>query len=205
MESRRERKKRQTRQLLVETALRLFAEQGYEQTTVAQIAAAADVSTKTFFNYFPTKDDVLFAETRERNEAPLALIAGRRPGESVPDLLARVYETMIADYLADADGAFRDPAVMRTYVDIVTTTPSLQAKGLHEVFALQRRVADALVAAYPDELDPVSAAAIVGSVVGATQAAALVSLARGDGEQEVWAAMRRGIEVALRGLDAYRA
>ena len=48
----RERKRQQTRQELISAAMRLFGEKGYEQTTVAEIAAAAGVSTKTFFNYF---------------------------------------------------------------------------------------------------------------------------------------------------------
>lgn len=57
--SRRERKKQQTRQRLIEAALRLFQEQGYDDTTVEQIAAAADVAKGTFFNYFETKEAIL--------------------------------------------------------------------------------------------------------------------------------------------------
>ena len=57
--SRRERKKQDTRQRLLETALRLFREQGYDATTVEQIAEAADVAKGTFFNYFETKEAIL--------------------------------------------------------------------------------------------------------------------------------------------------
>lgn len=58
-DSRRERKKSETRQRLLDAAWRLFQEQGYEHTTVAQITEAADVGKGTFFNYFETKDEIV--------------------------------------------------------------------------------------------------------------------------------------------------
>jgi AcrR family transcriptional regulator len=57
--SRRERKKQETRQRLMEAALRLFRDQGYDATTVEQIARAADIAKGTFFNYFETKEAIL--------------------------------------------------------------------------------------------------------------------------------------------------
>src|SRR5579863_10577394 len=58
----RERKKARTRASLREHALRLFREQGYQATTVEQIAAAAEVSPSTFFRYYPTKEDVVLQD-----------------------------------------------------------------------------------------------------------------------------------------------
>ncbi|PSK98903.1 TetR family transcriptional regulator [Murinocardiopsis flavida] len=200
-ESRRARKKRQTRRLLAETAIRLFDEQGYEQTTVAQIAAAADVATKTFFNHFPSKDDVLFADTLYSHAIPLDVIADRRPGESIPDLVVRIYDALLADYRAEGVGQ-RDPALMETYTRLVMAVPALQAKALHMVFDLQKEISAALLKAYPDDLDPISSSAVVGAMVGATRAAALTSIELGQSPEEFWAAMRRAVEIAMHGLPA---
>ena len=73
----RERKRLRTRQALVDAATELFLRNGYERTTVADIAAAADVGTRTFFSYFPTKEDVLFPEGDVRVQAAVDAIATR--------------------------------------------------------------------------------------------------------------------------------
>ena len=91
-ETRRERKKRLTRQRIVMAAIRLFEEQGYEQTTMAQIAAAADVDPKTFANYFRGKDDVLFVDVGRDYDVMLEAIAKRRSHESPGEVLGRMVQ-----------------------------------------------------------------------------------------------------------------
>ncbi|MET8155332.1 TetR family transcriptional regulator [Sphaerisporangium sp. NPDC005289] len=202
-ETRRERKKRMTRQLIAETALRLFAEQGYEQTTVAQITSAADVATKTFFNYFPSKEDVLFAHTERHSRVLLDTLAARREGESIPDLLARVYEETIARYVAEDPPMERERELSQAYAHMIMTVPALQAKALHLMLDLQRRIAEELLKAFPGELDPVSAGAAVGAMMGAVQGAGLAGAAIGRSQAEVLDALRRGIEVAMAGVRSF--
>src|SRR5881409_3232752 len=77
----RERKKQKTRWAIQEHALRLFAEQGYDATTVEQIAAAAEVSPSTFFRYFPSKEDVVI---QDQYDPILASIMAAAPAELGP-------------------------------------------------------------------------------------------------------------------------
>jgi AcrR family transcriptional regulator len=76
----RERKKRETRESLTRTALQLFAERGYDETTLAEIAEAAGVSTRTIFAYFPSKEDILFATTQEMCNALSDALSERPAG-----------------------------------------------------------------------------------------------------------------------------
>jgi len=84
----RERKKQRTRQTIVDVGTRLFAEQGYQQTTLAQIAEGADVSTSTFFNYFATKVEIVFCLLDAVIESAQARISGRVDGEPAVQAIA---------------------------------------------------------------------------------------------------------------------
>jgi AcrR family transcriptional regulator len=75
----RERKKQRTRDAIARAALELFAERGYQATTLADIAEAADVSTRTIFAYFPSKEDILFCDYAAMRDA-LAHALAERPG-----------------------------------------------------------------------------------------------------------------------------
>jgi AcrR family transcriptional regulator len=80
---RRERKKLATRRALEESAMRLFTDKGFDGTTVEEIADAADVSARTFFRYFATKDEVLFGDHEPRLEAMRALLEQRPADEPI--------------------------------------------------------------------------------------------------------------------------
>jgi AcrR family transcriptional regulator len=78
----RERRKRETRESIVAAAERLFAADGYDGVTVADIAAAAGVSVKTLFVYFHSKEDLVFADEEALLGRLLGMVADRAPGET---------------------------------------------------------------------------------------------------------------------------
>ncbi len=190
---RRERKKLLTRQALVNAAVRLFTEQGYDQTSVADIAEAADVSKRTFFLHFPTKEDVLLADGDSRTDLAVRAIEGRRPDAPMREVLTEATKNMIAHTAAgDLPNGL---AALRAR--LVVTTPAVQARVLHTMFTAQTRIAAALHKAYPDKLTEITAAGVVGALMGAISAAAVTSLQLGEPPERTRAAMQQAAEIAL--------
>jgi AcrR family transcriptional regulator len=85
----RERKKQRTREAIAETAWRLFAQRGFDRVPVAEIAREADVSEATVFNYFPTKEDLVFHRMEAFEHELLDAIRERDPGESIVQAFGR--------------------------------------------------------------------------------------------------------------------
>jgi len=79
----RERKKQQTRQAIAAAAFDLFAEHGFDRVPVADVAIRANVSEATVFNYFPTKEDLVYGQMEEFESSLIAAIRDRSPGQSV--------------------------------------------------------------------------------------------------------------------------
>src|SRR3954452_18501163 len=103
----RERKNQHTRELIADAARRLFAERGFEQVTVAEIARAADVSPQTVFNYFPTKEDLVYWRLEAFGAELLAAIRERPVGEPVIAAFGRSVRRP-RGLLADGDADARD-------------------------------------------------------------------------------------------------
>ncbi len=99
----RERKKRASREAIAATARRLFAERGYDTVTVAEVAAAAEVSEKTVFNHFATKEDLAFAGREEGIAQFVAAIAERPPGSSFLDVFRAMTHTVLDVFVAGGD------------------------------------------------------------------------------------------------------
>ncbi|GAA3428669.1 TetR family transcriptional regulator [Streptosporangium sandarakinum] len=131
----RERKKQKTRLALIDAALDLFAEQGYDATTVDQIAAAVDVSPRTFFRYFATKEDVALSLDADGQEILLAELAAR-PAEEPPfTALGRAMNTMIT-ILEQGDTADRSRFLKAR--ELIEATPALFAGGVRMMMQNER-------------------------------------------------------------------
>src|SRR5919201_4879044 len=85
----RERKKQRTRELIAETGRRLFKERGFDRVTVAEVARAAEVSEQTVFNYFPTKEDLVYWRLEGLEQGLIRPMHGPPPGEPVHDALVQ--------------------------------------------------------------------------------------------------------------------
>ncbi len=97
----RERKKQRTREQIIEAAMGLFAERGYQATTIADIAAAADVAPRTFFSYFPSKEAVVFHNVDRDLDGLAATLRDRLPGETAFDALRRWIDAMFDKWTAE--------------------------------------------------------------------------------------------------------
>jgi AcrR family transcriptional regulator len=97
----RERKKQKTRDSIQREAMRLIAKQGYEQTTVEQIAAAVEISPSTFFNYFPSKEDVVLYDAYD--PVIIQLMSKRPAGEPLSVSIRNVLEAMSGIFERDRE------------------------------------------------------------------------------------------------------
>ncbi|PRX96350.1 TetR/AcrR family transcriptional regulator [Allonocardiopsis opalescens] len=189
----RERKKRETRRAIVAAALRLFEAKGYEATTVPEIAAAAGVSRATFFNYFPSKEDVVFADRALRVELladALAGTAAATPGEAV----VQAVEALLAAPSGSLDA---DGELVAVRARLMATVPELRARAVRDIAELQREWSGLLLAAFPDRLDATDADALTGAVVGAVLAVAGGALSGGEPARPLPELVRRAVAVAL--------
>lgn len=159
----RERKKLETAKRIIRTAIALFSERGFDNVSVQEIADASDVSKMTVFNYFGTKEDLVFWPMEEHFGDAARAVRERQPGESAVDAVRRQFLEMVQT---------RDPAVglhsepfARQLRELVMGTPVLMERAF---LAAQKGTRD-LAAHLAEE---------TGDLMLATVAAAMISAAR---------------------------
>jgi AcrR family transcriptional regulator len=133
------RKKERTRRQLAEAAAELFYERGYAATTVDDIVAAVDVSPRTFFRYFPTKEDLVVALGATSLDLFLEALRGRPPGESLQvAVVAAVDDTLAAGW--------EDTTKVRSFLALIRETPQLRARWLEEAYGNRDLMAEVIAA-----------------------------------------------------------
>lgn len=191
----RERKKLRTRRAIAGAALRLFDERGYEETTISDIAAAADVSPRTFFSYFPSKDDVVFAEMDERLAEVREGLASRPAGETPLATFRRVAEALLQAIAAE-DGEYG-----AIQVTLIRERPSLQAQALKRLADAEEGFVEVLREIAPD-LDEVTAVTVIGVAFGGLRAAITYCRAQRYGPERTREAIERALGIVEQALEA---
>jgi AcrR family transcriptional regulator len=208
----RERKKAQTRQLIADTAWRLFADRGFERVTVAEVAREAQVAVATVFNYFPTKEDLFFFRLEAFGADLVEAVAGRAPGE--PALAAFRRRLLGAGGLLAQVEAGDDQALerLRTMNRVIAASPALQAREQQAFAGAAAALADQLAAdtgAPPGDLDAqVAANALVGvqrALVDHTRRRVLTDEQPANLAADVRALAERAFALLEHGLGGYAA
>ncbi len=157
----RERKKQQTREKIERVALQLFAERGYDETTLADIADAADVSRRTIFAYFQSKDDILFCDEPLLYERLEQTLTERPPGATTVDALRE---------FVSAASASDEQARLRKR--IIGANEGLRLSERARSAPLERLVAESIARdldAGPDDVRPLLIAASVTAAFNAVR------------------------------------
>jgi AcrR family transcriptional regulator len=181
----RERKKARTRAALREHALRLFREQGYQRTTVEQIAAAAEVSPSTFFRYFPTKEDLVLQD--DMDTRMIEAFDQQPPGLGpVAAVRAATREVFGAYTEADLD-------VLRETTALTVTVPEVRARALDEFARTITVIAEALAKRAGRPADDLAVRTAAGAIIGVIMSITM--------PWEGWSADRQGIEGMFERID----
>ncbi|WP_035738865.1 TetR/AcrR family transcriptional regulator [Glycomyces arizonensis] len=173
----RELSRRAVQSQIAASAEALFIAQGFEETTVDEIAAAVGMSQRSFFRYFASKDDVILDNLERLADDLAAAVAERPDGEPEWDTLRRAFDPLIEQF---ADRARREhgAAVQR----IIEDSPRLLAAYLQRLDGIQQRLTDELMARDEDG-DRIVMRAVVGSAFACLHAAISHVACGGDPER----------------------
>ena len=161
----RERKKIKTRAAIQKEAMRLFLEKGYEDTTIEDIAEAVEISPSTFFNYFPSKEDVVFEDELD----PLVLAAfDAQPEATHPVRRLRMAMRTVFGQLTP-----EQERMMRARMQLLATTPELRGAMLSQFASIVDQIAHLFGPRMGRQRDSFAVHNIAGAVLGVLLAAML--------------------------------
>jgi AcrR family transcriptional regulator len=202
----RETKKRRTREAIAQAAADLFLAHGFESVTIDDIARAADVSRQTVFNYFPTKEQMLFDRDEEITAALLALVADPVDGAALVAAFRTHTRTFWERFLAVLSGGGQ----MHGFWEIVRASPALRDYAESSFARQARRVGDGLAAAWGRPPGDPTCHALARALCGVNVAFLVSGMDRlTDGEEpatvvpELIAQSREAYAALERGLAAY--
>jgi AcrR family transcriptional regulator len=188
----RERKKAKTRRTIQDHALRLFAEQGYDATTVDQIAEAAEISPSTFFRYFATKEDLVIED--EYDPMVVELFLAQPPSLGPVAAMRQAMRTAFNQIYSTEQGQL----LQRTKLQL--EVPAIRAKALNNQFNMANAVTHAAAARYRRDVDDyavqVFAAACVGALIPA-----ITRWAASDGKEPLPELVDSALALLESGLD----
>jgi len=204
----RERKKLRTRQLIADTAMRMFAERGFDAVPVAAVARAAEVSEATVFNYFPTKEDLVYRGMEAFEAELLAAVRDRPAGDSIVTAFGR-FVLQPRGFLAAPDE--ESVHYLIAVAKMIPASPALLARErqiLDRYTASLAALIAADTAAVPGDLRP---EAVARALIGTHQT--LIELVRrrlaegpvdpADVAREVVARGRQALALLEQGLAGY--
>lgn len=189
----RERKKRRTRGALIRVAHELIVTRGYDDTTVDQIADAVDVSQRTFFRYFSSKEEVALA-LQDETEAGFYEAVRDRPAQESPIRALRNALDATWDHFGEAITEIVPIGLYMRMWQVIETTPSLLAAHLRRSTETEARLAALLTAREGLSPDDRRARVLVASFTGVMRAA---GREWGEGEDVTVEAARRTMDTYL--------
>lgn len=201
-------KKARTRAAISEIATTLFIERGFENVTVAEIAAAADVSVKTVFNYFATKEDLFFDRSGEVLDGLLAAIRDRPTGTKITQAVHRLLSDNFVPFAGLGWGPLRDPAGyerIRAHQAAEEASPALRARRMVLVSAWVDDLAGALAqetGLRPGDLRARVFATLLITAMGMRQRELTTALRERRSAQTVERRVRAVVDEALRRVGA---
>jgi AcrR family transcriptional regulator len=163
----RERKKQRTARQIAETARRLFAERGFEHVTVAEIARAADVSEGTVFNYFPSKEDLVYERMEVFERELLSAIRDRPAGESLVAAFRRFILTP-RGFIASTDPAAAKQ--LRAITQVIAQSPALLAREQQILDRYTRALASVIAQERGRSADDIEPQVIANALLGVHRA-----------------------------------